>query len=110
MNLPQADRIRVDRSKITEYLLNLSHPDGAGKARFFFRFGFSVNDPDVLVNALRKHGSDNAVSRMVETHFGWRYTVDGVLETPDGRNPMIRTVWIMEEEGDAPRLITAYPV
>jgi hypothetical protein len=42
MMLPDRDRAHVDRSKITEYLLSLSHPDGRTKAAFFMRFGFRV--------------------------------------------------------------------
>jgi len=35
MRLPNADRARVEQSKIVEYLLNREHPDGGSKARFF---------------------------------------------------------------------------
>jgi hypothetical protein len=38
------------------------------------------------------------------------YTIEGVLETPDGRNPYVRTVWTVEIGSDAPRFVTAYPL
>jgi hypothetical protein len=110
MNLPRASRAQVDRAKVVEYLLNSAHPDGASKARFFLGFGFRFEHPDGLMGALRRHGSAHPVSSVVETRFGNRYTVDGDLESPDGRNPMVRTVWMVEEKDDAPRLITAYPL
>jgi hypothetical protein len=110
MKLPNADRARVDREKITEYLLCASHPDGASKARFFSSFGFDVEDWQTLAEALREHGRTHSVVRVVESTFGTRYAIDGVLETPDGRKPRLRTVWIVEEGSDAPRLITAHPV
>ena len=110
MKLPQADRTGVDRGKITEYLLCESHPDGASKARFFSNFGFDLEDWQVLAEALREHGRTHPVVRVVESAFGTRYVVEGVLGTPNGRKPCVRTVWIVEEGSDAPRLITAYPI
>ena len=46
---------------------------------------------------------------MTETGFGPRYEVHGELETPDGRRPLICTVWQLNADQTAPRLITAYP-
>jgi hypothetical protein len=109
MRLPNVDRIRVDREKITEYLLNLSHPDGASKARFFIGFGFRIGEWDVLGKALIQHGIDHPVERVVDSAFGTRYTVVGPLETPDGRDPHVRSVWILDKGSDAPRLVTAHP-
>jgi hypothetical protein len=44
VKLPNADQARVEREKITEYLLSTSHPDGRSKAEFFSRFGFRVDE------------------------------------------------------------------
>jgi hypothetical protein len=110
MKLPYAAKARVDRKKIVEYLLSLSHPDGTSKARFFSRFGFRVDKWEVLARALRKHGREHVVSVSVESAHGTRHSVDGMLETPDGRNPEIRTVWILTKRSRAPRLITAHPI
>lgn len=41
--------------------------------------------------------------------FFTRYAADGPLPAPDGRAPMVRTVWIVEA-GSAPRLVTAHPL
>jgi hypothetical protein len=35
--------------------------------------------------------------------------VSGALETPDGRNPLVRTVWFVGFDDLRPRLVTAYP-
>jgi Domain of unknown function (DUF6883) len=51
--LPSAERAIVDATKITEYLLNASHPDNGGKARFFESLGFSAVAPMLLAGALR---------------------------------------------------------
>ena len=31
-----------------------------------------------------------------------RYSVDGVIETPDGRNARLRAVWLIDEYRDRP--------
>ncbi len=92
------------------YLLSSDHPDGGSKARFFERFGFRSSEWLVLAQALKEHGRVNAVSNVVETGYGRRYSVDGSLHSPDGRNPVIRTIWIVEQGLDEPRLITAFPL
>jgi hypothetical protein len=109
MMLPAAAEARVDREKVVEYLLSLSHPDGRGKAAFFMRFGFSIEEWKILAESLLEIGISNPVTGEVESMHGRRYTVDGPLRTPDGRTPMVRTVWIVEL-GMAPRLVTAYPL
>jgi hypothetical protein len=47
---------------------------------------------------------------MRETGFGPRYEVEGKLHAPDGRSPLIRSVWQLDRGEVAPRLITAYPL
>ena len=79
MKLPYAAKARVERRKIVEYLLSFSHPDGSSKAEFFSRFGFRVDEWQVLARALRKHGRENDVSVSVESAYGTRYSVDGRL-------------------------------
>ncbi len=108
--LPDAERAVVPEQKVRAYLLSETHPDGRGKARFFSGYGYSDADWQTLAAALRRHPGEHSVAEIVETPFGVRYVVDGSLPTPDGRNPNVRTVWFIEREGGAPRLVTAYPV
>lgn len=110
MKLPHAENARVDREKITEYLLSPSHPDGASKTAFFTRYGFKADDWQVFAEALRKHGQTYLVAKVVDSAFGSRYSVEGMLETPDGRQPLVRTIWILDKGSTEPRLVTAYPV
>jgi hypothetical protein len=108
--LPNASTLTVEREKITGYLLNAAHRYGASKARFFARFGFSLDSWEVLAVALEEHGRQYEVIKVTETVFGIRYEGDGELRTPDGRAPAIRSVWQLDLEMVAPRLITAYPL
>ncbi|MEE9568097.1 MAG: hypothetical protein V3W37_01825 [Candidatus Binatia bacterium] len=59
---------------------------------------------------MKKHGRSHDVSASVESHHGTRYSIDGPLETPDGRNPKVRTVWVLAKRSKSPRLVTAYPI
>jgi hypothetical protein len=106
--LPFADRTRIDEAKVVDYLLNPAK--SRGKAEFFLRFGFSAGDWRILAEALTAHGRGGRVSAIVESDYGSRYSIDGPLLTPAGRQPMVRTVWIVERGADHPRLITAHPL
>jgi Domain of unknown function (DUF6883) len=110
MKLPNAHLAVVEQAKICDYLLNPVHRFGASKARFFLEFGFTLGAWDVLAVALKLHGMENEVVRVKETGFGPRYEVEGLLTAPDGRYPLVRTVWQVDEGQAAPRLITAYPL
>ena len=110
MNLPNADQAQVGRAKITEYLLSNVNPVGGGKADFFISFGFSADRWEEFAASLKQQGTSHEVGRIVESTYGVRYIVEGTLETPDNRNPSIRTVWQIDVGSAYPRLITAYPV
>ena len=110
MKLPNADKVVVERRKIVDYLLNPKHRFGASKAEFFIHYGFQVKDWEQLAQALRRHGQTHEVKTMQETGFGPRYEVEGKLSTPDGRSPLVRSVWQLDQGTVAPRLITAYPL
>lgn len=53
MRLPNANLARVDREKITDYLLSREHPDNGGKADFFLALGFRQDDWVTFAAALR---------------------------------------------------------
>ncbi|MDE0625371.1 MAG: hypothetical protein OXH99_03160 [Bryobacterales bacterium] len=93
-----------------DYLLSGRHPDGRSKAEFFSSFGFGTMHWETFARALRTHGQSGTVTSLTESTYGVRYSVDGFIETPDGRNPRVRTVWIVASGKDEPRLVTAHPL
>jgi hypothetical protein len=109
MKLPNADRAEVRREKLVDYLLSRAHPDGAGKAAFFERFGFSTAAWQVLRDALLEHAREHEVVETGTSDFGTRYTVEGPIRSPDGRDPRVRSVWFIDVGAPDPRLLTAYP-
>jgi len=110
MKLPNLDRAIVKTEKISDYLLSTVHPAGRHKARFFGLFGFLRNAPEALIQSLIEHARSNDVSAIDRTAFGTRYTIDGTVVSPDGRNPRLRVIWFIESGGVTPNFVTAYPL
>jgi hypothetical protein len=108
MKLRNADKALVPKEKITEYLLNDTHPANRGKSAFFFSFGFTIAEWELLAKALFDHATANDIIEEVVTEHGAKYIIEGVLSTPDGRMPEVRSVWIIDQGESTPRLVTAY--
>ena len=98
----------VSERKVRTYLLNITHRVGGPKARFFLACGFTDGAWQILAEALRRHILDNPIESEEQIDFGLKVVVRCHLNTPDGSNPCIRTVW-MVETGAPARLVTAYP-
>ena len=110
MRLPNHEQANVPEAKIVAYLLNLGSRNGASKARFFLAFGFTIERWHVMAEALKDHARANEVTEIVPRPFGLHYVVEGPLQTPDGRDPSVRVVWIIESDEGIPRLLSAYPL
>ena len=109
LRLPNSQYARIQPEKLTNYLLSTEHRDGRSKSKFFLRFGFTAERWHDFADALLAHGANNEVAEIEETQYGIVYCMNGVIETPDGRNPYIRTVWQIDHGTDYPKFITAYP-
>jgi hypothetical protein len=111
--LPKVEQAVVPEAKVVGYLLNILHPKGRSKARFFLLFGFTREKWTVLADALREHAQTNPLSAVEEDpEFGIRYVVEGEIDAPDGRRPRVRVVWFIDaaDVTRTPRLVTAYPL
>ena len=109
MKLPNARHAYVERRKVANYLLSTTHPKGRNKANFFLRFGFSSYRWEELAEALKLLVVSHEVTDIVETEFGICYQVDGVIETPDGRNPQIITIWQIDWGSTDPKACNRIP-
>lgn len=109
MRLPDGERGLVERDKVVNYLMNPRHPEGAGKAGFFFSFGFRQEEWHELAEGLLRVAAEGMVVQVVESAHGSKYIVDGLLHTPNNKTVLVRTVWIREPGRGRPRLVTAYP-
>lgn len=109
MKIPNNNLSFVADNKITDYLLNESHDTGKFKAVFFKRFGFDISAIEVFKDSLIQHSIDREIEKTIDTKFGIKYELKCKINTPDKRNPCIVTVWIVENEQEEPKLVTAYP-
>ena len=110
MKLPNVEAATVPQAKIRDYLLAPTHESGKGKAGFFNRFGYSLERWEALASALLQHAAENEIAKVEDSPFGKRYVIEGEIQTPDGRTPMVRAVWFIDHEQDMPRFVTAYPL
>jgi len=108
MRLPYLQNALVEERKVCDYLL--SEERSEGKAAFFVAFGFSLAQWELLRDALLSHAASHDVALREDNPHGTKYIVEGALRTPDGRNPQVRSVWIINSGAVAPRLVTAYPL
>jgi hypothetical protein len=110
MKLPSLENAVVPAAKVTDYLLSGTHPDGRSKAEFFMALGFTLDDWPALEKSLRQHARDHDIAKVESSPFGTRYAIEGTMKTPDGRSPLIRTVWFTTNQEETPQFVTAYPL
>ena len=75
MTLKNAEKAIVDKSKVCDYLLNTSHPDGGAKARFFISIGFEPEEWITFAAALKKLAIKNEIAKIEKTVFGDKYVL-----------------------------------
>ena len=107
MKLPNALRAWVEAPKIQAYLLNLNHPKGGSKARFFIRHGFNLEHWQQLADAFIFHAWTGEATFAFKKKRGDMWTVLGPMPCPSGKQPLVLSVWCVEN--DIPRLVSAYP-
>lgn len=98
----------IPHEKIVHYLLDLQHPDGGSKAKFFLAQGFRRENPKALADALFEHILDNPVASIRHGRYGAQLAVEGLMTMPNGTRRVILSVWLMQDAGDG-IFITAYP-
>lgn len=109
MPIPNAQSAFIPPEKLTDYLLNVTHPVGGPKARWFISLGYRRDRPDQLGDDLLEIVRNSSDYLDEVTGFGVKYTVRGQLESPNGGRANVRSVWIAETGIPQPRLVTAYP-
>ena len=109
VQLPNVENSIIEPAKIRNYLLSRSHPTGMYKASFFESLGYTETDWHRLADDLRSIGVQNDARYDGHNGYGRMYTVDGNLVGPTGRRSVVKTVWIVPDNDDRPRLVTAYP-
>jgi len=107
MKLPNSEKAFVDTAKLRDYSLNLKHESGGHKARVFrAALGLTLDNVEWLrAQVLRLALESDAVED--PSPFGTKYVIDAEL-THSQRTAIVRTVWIIENGTDFPRLVSCY--
>jgi hypothetical protein len=71
--------------------------------------GFTAEAWESLAAALREMARTITVTIRTESAHGEKFVLEGELRTPGGIAPRVRSVWIIDRNAEAPRLVTAYP-
>ncbi len=110
MSTPDFANAVVGKAKMHDYLLSPTHPAGQSKARFFLQSGFDRKNWQALERALIALAQKHPVSRVSNSEFGVKYTIEGLLVTPTAKIVNVRTVWMTDDDVSPPRFLTAYPL
>ncbi len=98
----------VDDAKVRDYLLNPDNLQNRGNAGLFGPFGFTSDEWRVLAASLLRHSIDNEIASETVSPQGTKYVVRCNLVSPDGSNPCLTSVWIVDTGGLIPRLVAAF--
>jgi hypothetical protein len=104
-----AEYATVGRATCRDYLLDVDHDSGGPKARFLLSFGFRREQWEVLEAALLEHASRWTPVKGRKDRWCQRYDVIGELTTPDGRNPVVTSNWIVLSNTVELRFVTHLP-
>ena len=108
MKLPNGDRAVVELAKLSDYCLNERHLRGRHKARVFASaLGITSEDAEVLQQRLLDAAAEEDATLGERDDYGQRYVLDFLMTGPKG-SATVRSVWIVLENQNAPRLLTCY--
>ena len=107
--LPNVDKAKINPNKLTEYALNLEHPQGRNKAKVIKSvLGYDKNEANHLILQIQeKLHKCKAIPGKVD-EYGKRYTVDIPITGINGNTAIVRTGWILKADIDIPELVTIY--
>lgn len=108
MKLPNPALAIIDRKKLSDYCLNLEHPDGQHKARVFkTALGISLENVEELRLALLEAIQVNEAIIDKSNQYGQKYVVDFTMIRAQ-QQATIHSVWIVKHSEDFARLVTCY--
>lgn len=107
MKLPNCEGALVQEIKLTDYLLH--EEKSKGKSYFYNRIGFTEVNASELSQALLLLACQGEVTGTEPNGFGTKYLVVGPLTNPSGRDVVVLSIWIFDQDGPTPRFVTAYP-
>lgn len=112
--LPRADQAVGVREKLVRYALDRTHEHGGAKARGFEQIlGITLDDADYLEAEIRVGILSNPVHAIrAAKPTGFNCVVELPIRGLGSRRRRlisVRTVWLIANSGDKPRLTTVFP-
>lgn len=91
-----------------DYLLNLDHRHGRGKALFFLGHGFTLEKVEELTAVLIQHARTHPFRTQI-TPYGTKFVGEGVITSPTGKTPHVVTVLLRPHGSEDISFVTSYP-
>lgn len=107
--LPNYEKAFIDPIKIRDYILSTSHPIGRFKAALFQRMGYNKNNWKQLVSDIKQYHLHLEAELVEKTKYGQKYKITGLIQGPNGKRIMLKSIWIILKGENRPRFITIYP-
>jgi hypothetical protein len=108
VRLPNAEYAVVDLQKLTDYVLNPTHPTGRHKARVFFSvLGLTQADASFLRETILRAVLTREATPEAATEYGERYVVDFEMMNEHG-TATVRSAWMIRLGENFPRLTSCY--
>jgi len=106
--LPNADAALLEIGKLRDYCLSPEHPRGKHKARMFrAALGFGREDSAELQAYLLEAVRTETAAALHADLWGQYWRVDAPIAR-QGRQAVIRSLWIVRKGEDAPRFVTCW--
>jgi hypothetical protein len=93
--------------KLTAYLLVAREWDD--KSKFLARAGFTRDNPDLLLEALRELAATSEAIEDRVDEYGTFLRAEGRLKGPNGRSLDVVTIWLRPRLGERVRFVTMKP-
>lgn len=108
MKLPNSDKAIIPVEKLEGYSLNPNHSEGRHKAVVFqSALGLGLENAVELRAALQQALTTQDAIPTTRNAYGQKYQIDLEM-TRDRKSAIIRSIWIIRQNEDFPRLVTCY--
>jgi hypothetical protein len=108
MKLPNPERASIPADKLEGYALNPNHSEGRHKAVVFrSALGLDQENAEELKEALRQALKTENATPTTRNPYGQKYQIEFEMIRA-GRSAIIRSIWIVKDAENFPRLITCY--
>lgn len=107
--LPNHEKAIIDPAKIRDYILASEHPIGRFKAALFLKMGYTKDNWQRLTDDIRSFHLPLDALPVEKNRFGQKYVITGMITGPNGKQMLLRTIWIILSVEYVPRFVTIYP-